>query len=101
MSGSGTAPDAFFFAHRGGRGAEGSLAEAFAGYEPVAGAHPYWNGGGPQSMLIEEVETIWAAIAENDDWQPLADKVAALREMGAAHGPPPQPAGHRRAESAT
>ncbi|MBN90750.1 MAG: selenoprotein O [Erythrobacteraceae bacterium] len=101
LSDSATAPDAFFFAHRGGRGAKGSLAEAFAGYEPVAGAHPYWNGGGPQSMLIEEVETIWAAIAENDDWQPLADKVAALREMGAAHGPPPQPAGHRRAESAT
>ena len=38
----------------------------------------------PVSMLIDEVEAIWAAIDEHDDWQPLQDKVAAIRRMGAA-----------------
>jgi hypothetical protein len=43
-------------------------------------------------MIIEETERIWAAIEEADDWQPLADKIAAIRRMGAAHGDAPQPA---------
>ena len=97
----GMSPDAFFFAHRGGRDAEGALADALAGYEPVADDHPYWQGEAPQSMLIDEVEAIWAAIAENDDWRPLADKVAAVRAMGAAHGAPPEPAGHSPQAEAT
>ncbi|WP_305095519.1 protein adenylyltransferase SelO family protein [Croceibacterium aestuarii] len=87
-------PDAFFFAHRGGRGASGELAQALAPFQPVPGDHPYWDGAGPQAMLIDEVEAIWAAIAERDDWQPLYDKVAALRRMGDALGEPPAPAGH-------
>jgi serine/tyrosine/threonine adenylyltransferase len=91
-----TGPDAFFFAHRGGRGATGALADALAGHAPVANDHPYWSGNGPQAMLIDEVEAIWAAIAERDDWQPLADKIVAVRAMGDALGEPPQPAGHAR-----
>ena len=35
-------------------------------------------------MHIEEVETIWAAIAEGDDWKPFEDKVRAIRRMGEA-----------------
>jgi len=46
-------------------------------------SHGYWQGS-PCSMLIDEVETIWQAIAERDDWAPLTAKVAAIREMGAA-----------------
>ncbi len=89
-------PDAFFFAHRGGRGdAAGALGEALADYTPLASAHPYWSDAAPQSLLIEEVEAIWAAIDERDDWAPLHAKVAALRRMGDAHGPAPIPAGHR------
>jgi uncharacterized protein YdiU (UPF0061 family) len=88
-------PDAFFFAHRGGRGdAPGALGAALADYAPVACDHPYWSDLAPQSMLIEEVEAIWAAIERDDDWGPLHAKVAALRRMGAAHGPRPLPAGH-------
>ena len=48
----------------------------------------------PEEMLIDEVEAIWAAIAERDDWRPLEDKIAAVRRMGAALGAPPEPAGH-------
>ena len=35
-------------------------------------------------MHIEEVEAIWAAIADGDDWQPFEDKVRAIRRMGDA-----------------
>jgi serine/tyrosine/threonine adenylyltransferase len=35
-------------------------------------------------MLIEEVEAIWAAIAERDDWSPLQRKIDAIRTFGAA-----------------
>ena len=46
--------------------------------------HPYWADPAPCSMLIEEVEAIWAAIAERDDWAPFEAKVAAIRRMGEA-----------------
>ena len=94
MTESGIAPDQFFFDHRGGRSATGALAEIMQGFKPVGDTHPYWHGDGPESMLIDEVETIWAAIAESDEWAPLHDKVAALRRMGDAHGAPPLPRGH-------
>ena len=73
---------------------EGELAEVLSAYSPVDSAHDYWSDKAPQSMLIEEVEAIWSAIDERDDWQPLSDKVTAIRRMGEAHGTPPVPAGH-------
>lgn len=94
MRHAGTGPDAWFFRHRGGRNATGELAGLLAEYEPVASRHPYWNADEPQTMLIEEVEAIWSAIAENDDWRPLEAKIAAVRHMGDAHGEPPAPQGH-------
>ena len=35
-------------------------------------------------MHIDEVEAIWAAIDERDDWAPLDAKIAAVRRMGEA-----------------
>jgi uncharacterized protein YdiU (UPF0061 family) len=87
-------PDAFFHTHRGGRNAEGELSEALSQYSPVESDHDYWRESEPQSMLIDEVETLWSAIDERDDWQPLNDKIEAIRRMGDAHGPAPRPAGH-------
>ncbi|WP_294234664.1 protein adenylyltransferase SelO family protein [uncultured Sphingomonas sp.] len=49
--------------------------------------HTYWQGA-PESMLIDEVEAIWAPIAERDDWTALYDKVARVRAMGAALADP-------------
>ncbi len=46
--------------------------------------HPYWSGPGPCSMHIQEVEALWSAIADTDDWQPFEDKVRAIRTMGEA-----------------
>ena len=88
-------PDAFFFAHRGGRGAgTGELGALLASYTPADASHDYWSDAAPQSLLIDEVEAIWAAIAEHDDWQPLQTKIASLRRMGAAHGVATEPQGH-------
>jgi uncharacterized protein YdiU (UPF0061 family) len=87
-------PDAFFFAFRGGRNAQGPLAEELTSYEALESSHAYWSDEAPQTMLIDEVEAIWAAIAERDDWQPLEAKIVAIRRMGEALGEPPAPAGH-------
>lgn len=95
----GAQPDAFFHAHRGGRAATGELGEALEGYTPLDDARDYWRDDAPQSMLIDEVEAIWSAIDERDDWAPLHDKIAALRRMGEAHGKAPAPAGHIASEA--
>ncbi len=87
-------PDAFFFAHRSGKGADGELSELLSDYKPVETEHEYWRDDAPQSMVIEEVETIWAAIDKGDDWEPLNRKIDTLRRMGDAHGPAPIPLGH-------
>ncbi len=47
----------------------------------------YWQGE-PESMLIDEVEAIWAPIAEHDDWTLLHAKVARVRAMGRALADP-------------
>jgi uncharacterized protein YdiU (UPF0061 family) len=83
--------DRIFFDWRGGRDpgearypAEPfrALAAALQGREgPVT--HAYWSGE-PCSMHIDEVEAIWSAIAERDDWGPFEAKIAAVRRMGEA-----------------
>ena len=35
-------------------------------------------------MLIDEVEAIWAAIADHDDWSPFEAKIEAIRRLGDA-----------------
>jgi uncharacterized protein YdiU (UPF0061 family) len=84
--------DRIFFDWRGGRdpGVERypsepfrELAASLQGRER-APKHPYWSDREPCSMHIEEVEAIWSAIAERDDWAPFEAKVAAIRRMGEA-----------------
>jgi serine/tyrosine/threonine adenylyltransferase len=82
--------DQFFIDWAGGRTPEielpatlaDALKQALAGRSATRDL--WWEHTRPQSMHIQEVEAIWAAIAERDDWQPLHDKVAAVRAMGAA-----------------
>jgi uncharacterized protein YdiU (UPF0061 family) len=93
--------DRFFFDWRCGRQPDAetyrsaewqAFGDCLSGFAPTGGeAHAYWGGGAPCSMHIDEVEAIWSAIDQRDDWQPLYDKVAAIRVMGAAHGDPPPP----------
>ena len=56
-------------------------------YEASPGAldDEYWAGKETCSMLIDEMEALWAPIAEGDDWQPLMTKVASIRRMGRAY----------------
>jgi hypothetical protein len=35
-------------------------------------------------MHIDEVEAIWSAISESDDWAPIKRKVNEIRRMGEA-----------------
>ncbi len=46
--------------------------------------HAYWHAAAACSMLIDEVESIWADIAERDDWSALNAKILAIRDFGAA-----------------
>lgn len=93
---SGDQPDKAWFAFRGGRLPESYHAafqpfvEVLAGFAPIEGAldHGYW-GEAPVTLLVEDVEALWAPIAERDDWAALEAKIAAIRRMGEAHGQRP------------
>ena len=47
--------------------------------------HPYFRQPQPCTMLIDEVEALWAPIAASDDWSLFQAKIAAIREMGQAY----------------
>ncbi len=62
---------------------------AMAEHEATAEArldHPYFRREAPCAMLIDEVELIWAPIAETDDWSALREKIARIGEMRDAYG---------------
>ncbi len=86
-----TGPDRWFFDHRGGRNPpEGELGELLAACRPAdQDSHPLWQEDAAPSLVIEEVERIWSAIDERDDWEPLAAKLADIRRLGEALGPAP------------
>ncbi|GAA0299548.1 YdiU family protein [Sphingomonas oligophenolica] len=82
--------DRFFFDGYGGvlpetyGAAFDEVRASLGGYEARASRdHVYWQGE-PCSMQIDEVEAIWSAIDQRDDWAPFNSKVARIREMGAA-----------------
>ncbi|KKB77754.1 selenoprotein O [Devosia soli] len=96
----------FFFDWRGGamsaeRAARGTaaafytndafrpLANALEAFEPASDVnldHPYFARDKPRTMLIEEMEAIWAPIAEHDDWSLFHKTLAEIAEMRAAYG---------------
>ncbi|MET0372350.1 MAG: protein adenylyltransferase SelO family protein [Sphingobium sp.] len=101
MTATGTLIDRFFFDWRGGlprdpadygRPEWAPFRATIEGHARTPrGDHPYWSDDAPCSMHIEEVEEIWSAIDQRDDWRPLHDKVAAIRRMGEALGEAPSP----------
>ncbi len=48
---------------------------------PAALAHPR-AALPPETLVIDEVEALWAAIDRDDDWSPLLRKIDSIREMG-------------------
>lgn len=95
MGESGIQPDLAWFGFRGGRvppqvpPAFAPFVEQLATFTPAEGAldHPYWAGDRPLAMLIDEVEALWAPIAETDNWAPLEARLAEIRRMAEAHRP--------------
>ena len=69
-----------------GRGVRAGAGPA-GGLRAGAGApdHPYFASERPCTMLIEEVEALWAPIAERDDWSAFAAKLADIEAMGEAY----------------
>lgn len=66
----------------------GPFRSALVGYEPTAPLHPYFEADAPCTLLIEDVEALWAPIAEHDDWRPFQDKLAAIEMVRQAYLPP-------------
>ena len=84
---SGEAPQAFFHRMRGLPSGAGTPHESTA-------APDGWNDAPPPSLVIDEVERIWDAIAQGNDWSAFEEAIVAIRHYGSLLGPAPEPAGH-------
>ena len=47
---------------------------------------PYFQAAEPEELLYDEIETLWAAVAERDDWAPFEAKLAAIETARVAWG---------------
>jgi uncharacterized protein YdiU (UPF0061 family) len=68
------------------------LRAALLPYAPASDArldHPYFARPTPCTMLIDEVEQIWAPIADRDDWSAFNAKLALIDSMAEAYGTTP------------
>ncbi|ANU08356.1 protein adenylyltransferase SelO family protein [Paraurantiacibacter namhicola] len=88
------APHELFHRHRFGAHAEGELAEALEGRESVGPQSEYWQAAEPEGLEIGEVNDVLDACCLRDDWDVLDRKVSAIRALGNALGPAPEPSGH-------
>ena len=61
-----------------------SLLDGYEAADAAALSHGYF-GGAPCTMLIDEVEEIWAPIAASDDWSMFSAKLARIAQMGDAY----------------
>jgi len=64
---------------------------AFEALEPLPDPrlyHPYFARATPCTMLVDEVEAIWAPIADRDDWSLLHGKLDQIAAMAQAYGAP-------------
>jgi serine/tyrosine/threonine adenylyltransferase len=69
--------------------------EAFTAFAAFLARHPperperlaaaYFDRPEPQELIYEEIEAIWADIAERDDWSAFQAKLAALEEARTAY----------------
>ncbi|HEY8090810.1 MAG TPA: protein adenylyltransferase SelO family protein, partial [Polyangiaceae bacterium] len=96
---SGVGYDRFFFDWYGGLAREGRALGGEAGahyagarwddlrrilalYRPAASTTPaYYERDRPCTLLIDEIEAIWSAIAERDDWAPFEEKIEEIRSI--------------------
>ncbi|HTO29153.1 MAG TPA: protein adenylyltransferase SelO family protein, partial [Devosia sp.] len=65
------------------------IADLLELYRPATGlklGHSYFARKQPRTMLIEEMEAIWAPIAEHDDWSLFQSTLSEIAEMRDAYG---------------
>jgi uncharacterized protein YdiU (UPF0061 family) len=77
------------------------VSRALAQHAPVDDARlaePYFGRPHPETLLIGEIEELWSAIDQRDDWAPFDAKVESIRALGdllglsvGARGPTPLP----------
>ena len=76
-------------AHLYGGPAVAELRGWFGHYEadrPERVDQPAFKRPDPEELLYEEIEAIWARIAEADDWSSFDEKIHRIRTAGAAYG---------------
>ncbi len=64
--------------------------DALAGHEPAPRTEAtdgYLAGGRPCTLLIDEIESLWSAIADRDDWAPFEAKLAEIERAREAFAP--------------
>jgi uncharacterized protein YdiU (UPF0061 family) len=69
-------------------GAFAAVQDLLDAYDAAATAkpgHPYFQQATPCTLLIDEVEALWAPIAERDDWAPFYDKLGTIELMRQAY----------------
>jgi uncharacterized protein YdiU (UPF0061 family) len=59
--------------------------ESFSASPNVNLDHPYFARQTPRTMLIEEMEALWAPIAESDDWSAFTAALAEIEDMRRAY----------------
>ncbi len=62
------------------------LMEAYGASNDVNLDHAYFARTSPRTMLIDEVEAIWAPIAESDDWTLFKSTLSEIAQMREAYG---------------
>ena len=72
-------------------GGEAFLAfrERLAGFRPERPerlANPYFAKADPETLLYDEIEALWAPIAEADDWSPFRAKLERIEAARTAYG---------------
>ncbi len=50
-------------------------------------AHPYFQRPVPKTMLVDDMEAIWAPIARGDDWSTFNAAITDIRSMAEAYAP--------------
>ncbi|MGV8855132.1 MAG: protein adenylyltransferase SelO [Devosia sp.] len=81
----GSSPSALAYASQAFR----PIADALEAYQPrddVNLDHGYFARQRPRTMLIDEVEAIWAPIADGDDWSLLEKTLEEIAQMRQAYG---------------
>ncbi|HEX4298417.1 MAG TPA: selenoprotein O, partial [Devosia sp.] len=66
----------------------GPVRDALGAYETAPAAnlhHPYFERPAPRTMLIDEMEALWAPIAERDDWSAFDAVLAEIESMRDAY----------------